>query len=133
MEKNSLGKKLSILAKSQGKSQTAIADNLGLPPSQINRFLKGHSDCSANNLVLILNELGINLEEIVSQKIRKHGNISESEIESVNDCVQFLFKSLDNLGQQAYLSNLAWAAKLSKKGKFPNKVDEILKKELDLI
>ena len=131
--KKSLGEKLAMLAKSKGKSQTEISESLSMPNSQLNRFFRGHSDLSSSNLVLVMRELGIDIEETISKKIQKHAQISEDEIETKEDCVEFLFKSLDEHGKQAYLNQLAWAARVISKQQLPTKIEEIIQKELNLI
>jgi transcriptional regulator with XRE-family HTH domain len=131
--RKSLGEKLAMLAKSTEKSQTEICGNLEMPASQLNRFFRGHSDLSSSNLNAVLKELGIDLEEIISKKIRKHADIDDGRIETAADCVHFLFNNLDELGKQTHLNTLAWAVKASTKTKLPEKVEEILHKELNLI
>ena len=131
--RKSFGEKLAVLAKSTGKTQALISENLAMPPSQLNRFFKGRSDLTSSNLLLVLAELGINLEELIGKRIRKSADIDSDRIESKEDCLKFLFRSLDPIGQQTYLSNLAWAAKASSKKDLPENVVEILKQEINLI
>lgn len=129
--KKSLGVKLALLAKSQGKSQAEIADQIGMAPAQLNRFFKGNADCNTEKLLLILNILDINLEGIIFRKTRKH--IETDEIENVFDCITYMFKSIDELGQQTYLNQLAWATKATTKKALPAKVQAIIEKETNLI
>lgn len=131
--RKSMGTKLAMLAKACGKSQTEIAAQLKMPVSQLNRFLRGHSDLTATNFSAVLCELGIDLDELVARRIQRSADLEDGLIETPSDVVAYLFRSLDDLGQQTYLNNLAWAAKVSRKGKLPAKVEEILKRELTLI
>lgn len=130
--KKSLGEKLAMLAKSTGKSQTNISESLAMPASQLNRFFRGHSDLSSSNMTAVLKELGIDLEEIVSKKISYHTGHEESAGRNLSSSVDFLLNSLDDLGKQTILSQLLWAAKLSK-AKFPTDVEKRIKKEISLI
>lgn len=129
--KKSFGEKIALLAKSQGKTQAEIADKISMAPSQLNRFFKGNSDCTAENLLSILNILEIDLEGIIFRKTRKF--IETDEIENVFDCLTFMFKSIDEIGQQTYLNQLAWATKASTKKALPKKVQAIIEKETHLI
>ncbi len=129
--KKSLGEKLAMLAKSQGKTQAQIADQIGMAPSQLNRFLKGNSDCTTENLLSILHILEIDLEGIISRKTRKSAEIDD--IETVYDCLTYMFKSIDDLGKQTYLNHLAWATKATTKKSLPAKVQAIIEKETHLI
>lgn len=131
--RKTLGEKLAMLVKTTGRTQSELADSIGMPVSQLNRFLNGHSDLNAENLSNVLAALGINLDEIVTAKIRKQVDVEGAEVENVSDCINFLFRSLDEMGQQTYLKSLAWAARISSKDKLPNRVEEVLKNELRLI
>lgn len=129
--RKTLGEKLAMLLKSTKKKQAHVAENLDMPVSQLNRFLCGRSDLSSANLTAVLKEVGIDLEEIISKKI---GNQVEpdSEIASKSDCLLFLFESLDELGKQTTLAQLAWASQLSGT-QLPVKVKEVLDREVRLI
>lgn len=131
--KKSIGEKLALLAKSQGKTQAEIADHIGMAPSQLNRFFKGNSEFNTQNLLSVLNILGIDLEEIISRKTRKFADIDEAKIENVYDCLNYMFKNIDELGQQTYLNQLAWATKATTKKSLPEKVQAIIEKETRLI
>ncbi|MFZ3231726.1 MAG: helix-turn-helix transcriptional regulator [Pseudobdellovibrio sp.] len=131
--KKSLGEKLAMLAKSQEKSQTDIAEAIGMAASQLNRFFKGHSELSSHNLMSVLSELGIDLDDIISKKTRKYADIDEAKVEDKYDCLTYMFRNIDELGQQTYLKQLAWATKTITKKPLPLKVQEIIKKETHLI
>lgn len=122
-----------MLVKTTGRTQSELADSIGMPVSQLNRFLNGHSDLNAENLTNVLLALGINLDEIVTTKIRKQVDNEGAEVENVSDCINFLFRSLDEMGQQTYLKSLAWAAKVSSKNSLPKRVEDVLSRKLKLI
>jgi transcriptional regulator with XRE-family HTH domain len=131
--KSTVGEKLAMLAKSKGKSQKGISSNLEMPVSQLNRFFRGHSDLSSNNLNVVLKELGIDLEEIISKKIREHAGIDELNLSSSEDCLIYLFRKLDPIGKQTCLNNLAWSNRIASDEKLPTQVESILKSEITLI
>lgn len=129
--KKSLGVKLALLAKAQGKSQAKIAEQIGMDPAQLNRFFKGFSDCTTDNLLPILDSLDIDLPNIISRKTRKTADIDD--VENVFDAVNFLYKNLSPISQQTHLKQLEKINLLSGKQKIPKVVLEIIKKETNLI
>ncbi len=128
-----IGEKLALLAKTQGKSQSVIADNIGMAPSQLNRFFRGNCDFSSPNLFLVLKELGLDIEEMISKKTKKFVDIDEAKVDNVYDCITYMYRSIDDLGQQTYLKQLAWATTATTKKPLPQKVQDIIKKETHLI
>ncbi len=131
--KRTFGEKLAMLAKAQNKTQTEIANRIGLTPAQVNRLFNGHADMSSQNLLLILNDLGLNMDELVSSRTRKHAEIEESKVETVYDCLNYMFKSIDDLGRQTYLKQLAWVTQATTRKPLPKNVQDILTKETNLI
>jgi transcriptional regulator with XRE-family HTH domain len=128
-----LGEKLSVLAKSTGLSQTALADRVGVPPSQVNRYFRGHNDVHGSILLDLLKELGIDIDELVSRRVKSLTDVEKMDPDCRNEALVFLFNELDELGRQTYLSQLLWAAKISKGDAFPKKVEEQIKREISLI
>lgn len=120
-------------SKTLGLSQTEIADRVGVPPSQINRYMNGHSDVYSAVLVKILHELGLNLESMVDKRINQLSKMDLHEDSTKEDMLLFLFNELDDLGKQTMLSQLLWAAKLTKGSLFSKKVEERINKGLSLI
>lgn len=131
--KKALHEKLSMLARARGLSQTKLSEHMEVHVNHVNRYFRGHSDMHSTHLVHLLKALGIDIEQMVSDKIKKHTEVTDTEVDSIEGCLQYLFKSLDPLGQQTFLNNLAWATRVSSKKKLPPKVEEILKKEISLI
>lgn len=128
-----IGEKLSMLSKTVGVSQTALAEKVGVPPSQINRFFKGHSEIYSSNLIEILKELGFDIEAMVTKRLKSVTDVEHSDPKSKKEAINFLFNELDELGKQTYLAQLLWAAKLTKGDAFPKKVEEQIKREITLI
>lgn len=52
-----------------GISQAELARRVGMQPSHLNRFLKGHGDIRALRLIEILNELGFDLEALMTRPV----------------------------------------------------------------
>jgi hypothetical protein len=98
-----------------------------MPTSQLNRFFRGHNDFSSSNLLAILNELEIDLIKIINEKLKEKTSIESTAVTSKNECLEYLFNSLDEIGQQTYLNTLAWASRLANKKKFPNEIELFLK------
>lgn len=128
-----LGEKLSVLSKSLGISQTSLAERVGVPPSQINRFFRGHSEIYSSALTEILKELGLDVEELIAKRLKAVAEIENAEPKSTHEALAFLFDELDELGKQTYLAQLLWAAKVTKGDSFPKRVEDQIKKEISLI
>lgn len=133
VKRRHLGEKLAVLTKSIGISQTELSDRLGVPPSQVNRFFRGHSDIYSSVLMGVLKELGFNLEEMISRRIKKIAEVEQVDLSSADETLLFLFNELDELGKQTYLNQLLWAAKVSKGNSFPKKIEDHVRQELSLI
>lgn len=52
-----------------GISQAELARRVGMQPSHLNRFLKGHGDIRALRFIEILNELGFDLEALMARPV----------------------------------------------------------------
>jgi len=128
-----IGEKLSMLSKTVGISQTALADKVGVPPSQINRFFKGHSDIYSSALIEILKELGFDIEAKITKRLKSVTEVEHADPKSTHEVLNFLFDELDELGKQTYMSQLLWAAKLSSGDAFPKKIEAQIKNEMNLI
>lgn len=50
-----------------------------------------------------------------------------------HEALNFLFNELDELGKQTQLNQLLWAAKISIGDSFPKKIEDQIKKEINLI
>ena len=133
MKRKHIGEKLSMLSKTVGISQTALADKVGVPPSQINRFFKGHSDIYSTNLIEILKELGFDIESMITKRLNAVTQLEHADPKSKHEALNFLFNELDELGKQTQLNQLLWAAKISKGDSFPKKIEDQIKKEINLI
>lgn len=134
VKKNSLVKLVSMLVKASGKSQTEIANEAGIAVPQLSRFLNGHSDLNLGHFIELLNLLDVDLNEIIKKKVKKSSDLEDLNLANMDDCLLYLFKNLDPIGKQTYLMNLAWANKVSVRGKkIPHQVEAILKTEVNLI
>lgn len=101
--------------------------------SKLNRFFNGKANLNSDNLVLVLNELGIDLEETVESKLQATAKTGTASLESKADCVKFLFEQLDPVGQQVFLNSIADDVKRNRKTVFPRSLSLALEKELNLI
>jgi len=133
IKKKHLGEKLSLLAKSLGVSQTELAERVGIPSSQVNRYFRGHSEVYSTVLVDVLRELGFDIEEMITKRLKNVSEIEVVDTKNTQETVSFLFNELDDLGKQTYLSHLLWAAKVTKGSAFPKKLEDQIRKEISLI
>lgn len=60
--------KLNALIKLDGLSQAELARRVGIQPSHLNRFLKGHGDIRSFLFASLLEELGINIAQIIERE-----------------------------------------------------------------
>ena len=59
--------------------------------------------------------------------------VEHADPKSTHEALNFLFDELDELGKQTYLNQLLWAAKVSKGESFPKKIEDQIRKEINLI
>lgn len=116
-----------------GISQTSLAKKSGVAVSQLNLFLNGHSGLNFEHLVSVLESLGIDLQVVIKKKFNTFNNSDDPAIDGDIDCLVYLYSSLDELGKQSFLEQLAWTSKLINKGKIPKNVEDQLKKKISLI
>lgn len=128
MEK-ALGKVFGLLLKNLNKSQKEVSSGTGISTSQINRFLKGKNDLSTPNLLLLLEEVGIDLKEIILKKTK---GIPDDIVTSEEECVLWLLNRLDKVGRQTYVKSLAWAYSVSSEEKIPKRIQEFINQKLSV-
>jgi transcriptional regulator with XRE-family HTH domain len=131
--KQAIGINLNKLIQTKRITQTEIARQLNVPPSQVNRFIRGHNDIYAQHLIEILGILGIDLEQIIHQRIQYLNGTHVNEIRSINECILYLMSELDPLGQQTYLNSLLWAAQTYRQEEISKHVVDIVNKQSLLV
>jgi transcriptional regulator with XRE-family HTH domain len=77
-----LGRKLAILAKLKGMTQEQIARECAMSRISVNRFFRQHTEIRAGDLSLLLQTLGINLEQLIDKAIEHQMNGSNTIVES---------------------------------------------------
>ena len=83
-----IGKRLAVLAKLKGLTQDQIAKRCSMSRISVNRFFKEHTEIRAGDLSLLLNTLGINLDELIDRAIETQMNGSHSTEGSIQFRVQ---------------------------------------------
>ena len=78
-----IGKRLAVLAKLKGLTQDQIAKRCSMSRISVNRFFKEHTEIRAGDLNLLLNTLGINLDDLIDRAIETQMNGSHSIEESI--------------------------------------------------
>lgn len=126
--KKHIGELIAEIAKSEKISQSNLSDKTGISYPQLNKFFNGKSNLSLENFLLLLKALNI---DIYSSLLSRR-NKTDSEIESVEDCVLYLYRNLDTYGQQTYLRQLEWTNKVLNK-KLPMGLTSIIEKNVNLI
>lgn len=133
MAKKTLNEKLLILAKAEGLTQTEIANSVDMQLSHINRYFNGKSDLVSSHLLNILKLLDIDVDEIVSKRIRDLAGSEDSGVDDLAGSINYLLGSLDEIGRQTMLQQMLWAAEKTSKTKIPEKVVSIVRKEISRI
>jgi transcriptional regulator with XRE-family HTH domain len=62
-------RKLNTLIQLDGVSQAELSRRVGIQPSHLNRYLKGHGDIRSALLISVMEELGIDICEILEREI----------------------------------------------------------------
>ena len=97
------GKKLGMLAKAKGVSQTHIAKTIGLSLSQVNRFFQGQTEIKAEKLIQLMSVLGINIEEIVNFEIAQASGIHISRPNAFGESVEKIARSMKTTKREALI------------------------------
>ena len=77
--------KIRELSRIVGISQRDLSEHMGLKPSQLNLYFNERAEMKAQRLVQLLEILGIDIDELLNQRIRTlGGDPSGSEIDDSN-------------------------------------------------
>lgn len=79
LSSSGLVQKIYQLFNEKGLSQAELARRIGMQPSHLNRFLKGHGDMGSARLISLLQELGVDLEQVLNDAIAKARGESETD------------------------------------------------------
>ena len=85
-----------------GIRQKDLADYLDMKPSQMNLYFRGKVEMRSDRLITLLGVLGIDIEELLSEKIRALGGSSASSNSSENKMLASLGR-LDDYKKQSLL------------------------------
>ena len=83
VDSDALANKLYQLFGLAGISQAELARRIGMQPSHLNRFLKGHGDMGSSRLLSLLSELGVDLENVLDKAIALKKTESSSHAPSL--------------------------------------------------
>ncbi len=87
-------------------SQTDLAAQAGIHPSNLSKFLSGDTDIRISSLAKILDTLGISLEEVLESEVEKLlGRTSESK--SVGQAIEILLKEADPISAKTFIESLS--------------------------
>lgn len=73
---NSIGPKLSVIAKAKGMTQQQLADQCNISRLTIQRFFKGHTELKCGDLTQLLGILGFSLEDQINKAFASSGKIT---------------------------------------------------------
>lgn len=108
MAENSLGLKLSMIAKSKGYTQKVIAEKCGLSRITIHRYFNGKTDLRSHEMVKVLKILGIDLEQDIQQLIE--GSITGIHVKksSIYNDISLVLQNLDDQTQKTLMEQISW-------------------------
>src|SRR4051812_43889040 len=92
--KPSLAQECLLLAQVSGMSQASLARKLGLKPSNLNHYLKGHGDIRAETFVRLLKELNVDIEEILNRQLAKSAGIPMESKATTGDALEAIVRAL---------------------------------------
>lgn len=102
-----LGKRLGVLAKAKELKQTDLAAKIGLSLSQVNRFFSGQTEIKGDKLVLLMAELGIDLNSQIDTKISQASGVKIQKTESFGEIVEQMAKALKPNKREALIEFIA--------------------------
>jgi len=115
--KKLLGQKIGLLTKAQKRTQKEMAKSCNISRIAINRFFVGKSELKAQDLVNVLHTCGIDLEEIIEQKL--NNSILPSKTTKPNNPIyQELEVVMENLNlpvRKTLFEQIQWWGKTMRK------------------
>ncbi|MBS1972659.1 MAG: helix-turn-helix transcriptional regulator [Bdellovibrionales bacterium] len=123
-KKLSLAEKIALLAKHSGVSQSAIADQVGVPASHVNHFFRGKGDVRSELFIEILKTLNIDIEALINKEVARMNDLDLEEKQNAGEVFERLVKSFDKTDREAivqYIDGFA-VAQLGSKAKKQTKV-----------
>src|SRR5262245_17823272 len=102
-----------LLAKLRGTTQAELARRLDLKPSNLNHYLKGHSDIRASLFVRLLKELNIDIEDQLNRELAHFTDIAIVEKPSAGQALESIMKALGPQERKAMVSYLIKTVKVN--------------------
>jgi transcriptional regulator with XRE-family HTH domain len=85
---------IALLMQSKGITQVSMAARLGIAPSHLNTYLKGHGDIHASLFLEILKQLDIDIEETVSEQLATSTGLQTRAKDPLGSSLELLIRSL---------------------------------------
>lgn len=112
-----LDRRLSQLVFAARLTQTEVAKKAGINRSHLNRVLSGRSDLSAEKLIDLLGVLGVDLGEIIDQRIDELSQRSRPSAD-LGEALYQLIESMDPVARKAvYRTVTSFAGAAAAKGR----------------
>jgi transcriptional regulator with XRE-family HTH domain len=112
-----IGETISILLRTQGLSQSSLAKKLGMQPSNLNLYLRGHKDIRAELFLELLKVLGVDIREQLVAKITTASGSRDSYGVSTADAIESLLLHFDSWERMALLQFVTKMASLGSEKK----------------
>jgi transcriptional regulator with XRE-family HTH domain len=105
-KKLSLAEKIALLAKQSDISQSAIAEQVGVPASHVNHYFRGKGDVRSELFVEILKTLNIDIEAIINKEVARLSDLDLEEKKNAGETIERLIKSFDKTEREAIIEYL---------------------------
>lgn len=109
-----LGERLSVLANLMKLSQGKLAQTCKISRISVNRFFKGHSEIRASDFVSMLEQLGIDIESLIEQRIQVCLRDHDKDQPPLYKDVALVWSDLDNQAQKSLLEQMIWLGQTSR-------------------
>lgn len=93
--------------------QKQVAERAGLNPSNLNKFLNGHTDIKLSSLQSILDTAEIDIESLLEHELEKLMG-SKKKTESVGEAFETLISATDPITAKTIIESLANRSKSAK-------------------
>ncbi len=118
------GLKLNALLGLHGISQSDISNEGGVNKSSLSRFFRGETDLRSKQLIKLLGTIGIDLHQIVNQKIdEKLGK--EKPVAHIGGELETIIQNLDDLVAHTILETIISKAKREKKADLKKEIKNL--------
>lgn len=109
-----LSAQIDKLRKLSDKKTSQMAGSVPISAAALSNYFNGKSDIGASKFVKILGELGVDVSDAVTQKLREKTGLLDYDSQKEDNDVLLLFTHLDSLNKKIVLSTIVKALSKNK-------------------